>query len=157
MKRGFCSSCYSGLARLGFLLGHLFLIVIRLYWGANLFLIGISKFTQLSQVSDHFKALDLPFPLYTALFVGFIEVLGGISLVLGLFSRFMSLLIMILLWTAYATAHHAALVNIFHNPADFFAQSPFLYLFVATIVFCFGPGWISFDYWRERRYIKSTP
>lgn len=148
---GFFKRSYSGLAQLGTFFGHLLLLIVRLYWGGSLFMVGLGKFANLEKVAAFFDTLHLPFPMATAIFVALVELIGGASLFLGLFSRVMSFLLIILFWTAYILAHTEALLNLFTNPSGFFMQDPFLYLYAATMVFCFGAGFASFDYWLEKK------
>ncbi len=141
----------TALTRAGDGLSHLLLLIIRLYWGSSLVMTGIGKLSHLDKVAGFFASLHLPFPTATAIVVALVELTGGAALFLGLFSRFMSLLLMILFWVAYLTAHIDALMSIFSNPSLFLMQDAFLYLFVATIVFCFGPGIFAIDYWLNRK------
>lgn len=150
MKRSWLQKSYWGLVKTENLFGHFFLLVIRLYWGILLFQIGLSKWTNIGETAEFFTTLQIPLPSFSAWLAGLIELLGGIALVLGLFSRPMTLILVVFFLIAYATAHTAAILNIFVEPAAFTAEHPFLYLFTSLVVLSFGPGFISFDYWIER-------
>jgi putative oxidoreductase len=132
-------------------IGHLLLLVIRLYWGALLILSGLGKLIHVHGVADYFSSLHLPLPLLLAYLTGVIELLGGISLFIGFLSRIFSLLLCILFATAYATAHKEIFSDLWRLPSAFIAQAPFLYLYASLIVLCFGPGLFSIDYWLEKR------
>ena len=151
MERGFWDRGYGGLIRIGTFCGHLLLLIIRLYWGGSLAMTGVGKLMNLEKVTAYFATLHLPMPAAVAIFVAVVELLGGISLFLGLFSRVMSFFLIILFWVAYITAHTESLLNLFNNPNGFFMQDPFLYLYTATLIFCFGAGFVSFDHWLERK------
>lgn len=132
-------------------LGHLLLLLIRLYWGVLFVMVGIGKWINIHPVADFFGGLSIPYPLWSAYLVGTFELLGGLSLILGLFSRLMTIPLIAILAIAYATAHVEALHQFFKNPSLFVAQQPFLYLLAALVVLCFGPGFFSIDYWIEKK------
>lgn len=142
---------YKGLVKGENWLGNVLLLIIRLYWGVLLVITGFGKLMNLQGVGDYFATLHLPLPHATAFIVGTLEIIGGLSLILGLFSRVFSLILVILFLTALATAHKEAFFGIFSNPAEFIKQEPFLYLYASLIVLCFGPGLFSFDHWLEKR------
>jgi putative oxidoreductase len=79
------------------------------------------------------------------------ETVGGLLLILGLASRLIAIPLTVVLCTAYATAHRAALLNIFDDPETFISQPPFNFLVMCLIVFAFGPGKYSLDYLIERK------
>lgn len=153
---GWLKKSYRGLVTGENFLGNFLLLIIRLYWGALFVITGFGKWMHIQHVGEYFAALDIPSPQIAAYFVATLEILGGISLILGLFSRIFSLLLTILLCTAYATAHKEALTHFFTQPSLFITQEPFLYLYAALAVLCFGPGFISIDYWLERRSFGSA-
>src|SRR5881409_3279837 len=62
-------------------------IVIRMMAGAVFFWEGILKFVYANQGVGRFTKLGLPFPVFTANFVGGLEVVGGSLLILGLGTR----------------------------------------------------------------------
>lgn len=138
------------LVHLGKVISHIFLIMIRLYWGSLLAIAGYSKWLSLSATGAFFEHLGFPFPIVTVGFVGLVEMIAGASLVLGLASRFFSLVTIILFTVAYATAHSDTLRVLFTDPSRFTSAAPFLFYYTAFVVFSFGPGALSFDYWFER-------
>lgn len=150
-KNGIFKKSYWGLVQGENFLGNFFLLIIRVYWGGLLIVTGLGKWMNIYGVADYFSSLGLPYPLASAYIVGSIEFLGGLSLFLGLFSRLFSILLVIIFAGAYATAHKEALTDFFTNPSLFIMQDPFHYLAAALIVLCFGPGFISIDYWLEKR------
>lgn len=150
MRQGFFTKSYFGLSQVGLFLGHILLLAVRLYWGGSLVFVGVGKFMNLDGVSSFFQSLGIPFPFLSAIVVAALEVVGGAALFLGLFSRVMSFLLIILFCFALGLAHTEAVANIMDNPGQFFQQDPFLYLYASLLVFCFGTGFASFDYWIER-------
>ncbi|MCH9625539.1 MAG: hypothetical protein S4CHLAM123_07150 [Chlamydiales bacterium] len=148
---GWLKKAYWGLVQGEHFIGHFLLLVIRVYWGGLLVITGLGKWMNIHGVADFFASVDIPFPLFSAYLVATLEVIGGISLFLGLFSRIFSVILTVLFFVAYATAHQEAFVSFFVNPTLFIMQQPFLYLYASLVVMCFGPGFISIDYWIEKR------
>src|SRR5262245_13223426 len=66
-------------------------IVIRLMAGAVFFWEGILKFVYVNQGVGRFTKLGIPFPLVTAPFVGWLEIVGGILVMLGLGTRLITI------------------------------------------------------------------
>jgi len=122
-----------------------FLLVVRLYWGWQFFLTGRGKLLHLDRTVNFFASLNIPAPKLNAVLASCTECTGGILLLLGLFSRFVSPALIAVMCVAYATADSEALHSIFSNPDKFLGADPFLFLFAALIVFVFGPGKISLD------------
>ncbi len=151
MAAGWFKKTHWGLAKGGNWFGQLFLLAIRLYWGVLLVVTGFGKWTKIAQVGDSFANLGIPFPSFSAGLVATVELLGGIALILGLFSRFFALLLSILLIVALSTAHKEGAAQLFTNPTAVFSQAPFTYLMTALTVLSFGPGIFSFDYWFEKK------
>ena len=127
------------------------LLVIRLYWGWHFFLTGKGKLLHLDRTAEYFGTLNIPVPKLNAVMAGGAECLGGLLLVVGLFSRLASVPLIFTLGVAYATAERAALQAIFSDPEKFFAATPFLFLLAVIIVLAFGPGKISVDHLLNRR------
>ncbi len=151
VERGAWSRLYCGIVRGERFLGNFLLLIIRLYWGGLLVLAGLGKIMNAEGVADFFASLGLPAPMFMAYFIGIVEIVGGASLFIGLFSRLFSIMLVILFFAAYATAHQEALISFFTNPNLFIMESPFLYLYASLIVMCFGPGFVSIDYWIGKR------
>jgi putative oxidoreductase len=139
------NSLESFLTKIGSALQAPFLLVIRLYWGWSFAQTGWGKLMNLERTTGYFASLGLPAPKLNALAAGGTECLGGILLLLGLFSRFASPALIFTMLVAYFTAEREALHAIATDPDKFTGAAPFLFLFVALIVFVFGPGKFSLD------------
>ncbi len=63
-------------------------ILLRLMAGGVFFWEGILKFVYTNQGVGRFTKLSMPFPELTANFVGTLEIVGGLFLIFGLFTRF---------------------------------------------------------------------
>jgi uncharacterized membrane protein YphA (DoxX/SURF4 family) len=66
-------------------------MVIRVMAGAVFFWEGILKFVYANQGVGRFTKLGLPFPVFTANFVGGLEIVGGAMLILGIGTRLISI------------------------------------------------------------------
>lgn len=122
-----------------------FLLAVRLYWGWQFTQTGLGKLRHLDKITDFFTSLNIPFPGFNAHFVAGLEFFGGILLILGLFSRPISLLLTGSMFVAYWTADHEALVSIFSDPGKFYTSDAYTFLFAALLILIFGPGLFSLD------------
>ena len=66
------------------------IILIRLMTGGVFFWEGILKFVYTNQGIGRFTKIGIPFPEFSANFVGGFEIIGGLLLMFGLFTRFVS-------------------------------------------------------------------
>src|SRR5207249_10791126 len=66
-------------------------VVIRMMAGAVFFWEGILKFVYANQGVGRFTKLGLPFPVFTANFVGGLEIVGGLLLILCLGTRLITI------------------------------------------------------------------
>jgi putative oxidoreductase len=123
----------------------LFLLIVRLYWGCQLAQNGWGKLHNLDNVTQFFASLNLPVPGPTAFFVASFELVGGILLALGLFSRIAALGIAVDMLVAYVTADREALFAFFSNPGKFYVADPYTFLFAGLLILIFGPGKIALD------------
>lgn len=142
---------YSGFTRFARWLQSPFLLAIRLYWGWQFAQTGWGKLQHIDHVTQFFAGLGLPHPGLLAPFVGCVEFIGGILLILGLASHLTGLVLSINMFVAYWTADHMALHAIFKDPGTFYEADPFTFFFVALIIFVFGAGLFSLDAWITRR------
>lgn len=133
---------YSPFVWIGKLFRSPLLLALRLYWGVEFFITGYGKLTDISKVAGFFSELGIPYPLQNAYAAGSIECFGGLLLIIGLFSRLVSIPLATTMIVAYATAH----TNAFADPATFVEQPPFNFLLTSLIVLAFGPGKFSLDY-----------
>jgi putative oxidoreductase len=122
----------------------LFLFV-RLYWGWEFMEDGWGKLHNLAKVTEYFASLNLPAPAQTALFVSLIELVGGVLLAVGLFSRLTGLVLTVNMLTAYVTGDREALLSVFTAPDKFSAAAPYMYLFASLVILIFGPGKFALD------------
>lgn len=146
-------SCFSGDCRLkstlcGFaeFLQAVLLFAIRLYFGYAFLVVGLGKFTTIENVASFFEKLGIPLSLWNAYLVAGVETIGGLLLILGLWSRQAAAILAVVMVVAFYTAHFEAISNLFSNPAGFVEEAPFKFLLAMLFIFAFGPGRISLDY-----------
>ena len=82
---------------------------------------------------------------------GSTECFGGLLLLIGLFSRVISVPLVFTMVVAYLTADIDKVKGIFQEPDKFVSADPFLFMLTAILVFAFGPGKLSADYLLARR------
>lgn len=137
-------------------LQDIFLLAIRVHWGWGFFQAGLGKFTHFDRSVNYFESLGLPLPYLQVVMAGGVELLGGLLLMVGLGTSWVSVPLLFTMAVAFFLAHYEALRALMLYPKikPFLKAEPFLYMFSTMIVFLFGPGGISFDALRSR-YSKS--
>lgn len=143
---------YAWAVRAASTLQSAFLLFVRVYWGLQLAQNGWGKLHHLPRVAEYFSSLGLPAPGFTATFVASVEFLGGILLAVGLFSRFVGLVLTIDMLMAYIMGDRAALLSIFSDPGKFYVADPYTFLFAALLILIFGPGRYALDTLLLHRY-----
>jgi putative oxidoreductase len=133
-----------------------FLLAVRLYWGWQLAQNGWGKLHNLDNVIQFFTNLGLPAPGPTAIFVASFELVGGIFLALGLFSRIAALGITVDMLVAYVTADREALLAFFSNPGKFYVADPYTFLFAGLLILVFGPGKLALDALFDRILVRPS-
>jgi putative oxidoreductase len=134
-------------AKAGNVLQSPVLLLIRLAWGFQLYESGIGHLTHVEKTAAFFTSLNIPHPVANVYISGSTELAGGILLMLGLFSRFISIPLFFNFCVAYWTASRSEVVNLFHfrNPDDFINDSAFPFLVTSLVILAFGPGFFSLD------------
>ena len=144
------------LTALGNCLQSPLLLLIRLFWGGSFFLTGMGKFMHMQKIVQFFESLGIPFAPFNALLTASVETIGGACLFLGLFSRLASIPLICTMIVAFLTAETEAVRMVFADPQNFIHRDPFSFLFASLLVFVFGPGAISFDFWLWDRKKRSS-
>jgi len=119
----------------------------RIVLGLAFFQAGTGKFRNFDNVVGFFDSLGIPFPAFNAGLVASLETLGGLMLILGLFTRFFASGLAVTMVVALFTAHGSELVSSLSpaaetSPTDITAFT-FL-LFLLWLVF-YGAGRLSLD------------
>jgi putative oxidoreductase len=134
-----------------------FLLLVRLYWGWQFAQSGWGRLHHISQATEFFATLHIPFPGANVVFVSSLEFVGGILLVLGLGSRLISLLLACDMIVAYFTGDPEALHSIFSDPGKFYNADPYTFLFASMMILIFGPGRFALDWLLRRRQKDPAP
>jgi putative oxidoreductase len=121
------------------------LLGIRVYFFWQLYLAGRGKLENIGTPTQFFTRLGIPFPGFTAVFIGSLECFGSLLLIAGLFSRPIALMIFISMTVAYVAGDMEAWSSIISDPDKFIGASPFVYWLTALILLVFGPGLFSLD------------
>jgi putative oxidoreductase len=121
------------------------LLFVRLYWGWQFAQTGWGKLHNQPRVVEFFTSLNIPFPAFNAHFVSGLEFIGGILLILGLFSRPIALLLTCSMFVAFWTAEHDAFLSILSDSEKFYKADAYTFLAAAILILAFGPGLFSLD------------
>ncbi|HTV82011.1 MAG TPA: DoxX family protein [Acidobacteriaceae bacterium] len=128
-----------------------FLLLVRLYWGWQFAQTGWGKLNHLSHVTAFFASLHIPLPGPAAVFISLLEFVGGILLAVGLGTRVTGFLLAVDMFVSYLTTDIAALATILSKPDNLYSDAAYTFLIASLIVFIFGAGRFSLDYWFFRR------
>ena len=132
------------------------LLVVRLYWGWQFAVDGWGKLHNIDRITAYFASLNIPFPSANAHFISWLELVGGILLILGLGSRIIALLLTCNMLVAYWTGDHEALLAVFSDPDKFIAAAPSTFLFASALILIFGAGYLSLDTLLAKRFRERT-
>jgi putative oxidoreductase len=133
----------------------LLLLLIRLYWGYQLGIDGWNKLHNLGRVTDYFTTLNLPMPAQTALFVSLVELIGGTTLAIGLFTRVTAFVLFINMTVAFWAAEKDAFLSVISNPNKFQGASAYNDWFAVLLILILGPGLFAIDTFFRRNSSSS--
>lgn len=128
------------------------LLFVRVTCGWSFFLTGKGKLSHLDATAEFFASLSLPAPHAHAMFVGALEMTGGLFLLGGFFTRMISVPLAATMVVAYATAHRE---EAFVSLSDFTDQAPFSFLVATLVCVAFGAGRLSIDQILQPRIAKK--
>ena len=150
---------YALLAKIGDRAGMLLLLFFRVNWGWQFFVTGKGKLLHHPDIVDFFTSLQLPFPDATAWFVGGVECIGGVLLLVGLATRPVGLVLAVNMIVAYMSVadDRATVFNFFQKQDPFLHADPFFFLLSALLAFCFGGGPASVDAMLAKWLKKRVP
>ena len=153
---------HSWFVKIANLLQSPLLLAIRLYWGWRFSREGWTKLSDIPQTIQNFTGMGVPHPVFNAHFIGLLEAVGGILLILGLASRLIALPLAINMITAFVIADRDALKTIFSDdPSKFYSAAPYTFLFASLLILIFGPGKLSLDtligWYRSKRQKAASP
>ena len=121
--------------------GSLALLVIRLTVGTIFIQSGYGKLTHLAQTTDYFASLHIPMPHVNAIMASATELVGGILMVLGLFTPLAAIPLTFVMIIAIVTAK---LPDV-KEWGDFIRLQEWDYILFFALLFAKGAGRYSLD------------
>ena len=103
---------------------------------------AMQKWSDIDSVATWFGSIGIPLPTFNAYMAATTEIIGVVLLALGLFTRLISIPLMIIMIIAIATVH---LVHGF-SAGDNGFEIPLYYLLFLALFASFGAGKLSLDY-----------
>ena len=125
------------------------LLLLRLVLAYGFFGPAMMKWQNMTAIGDWFKSLGYPAPYLNAYMAGITEILGVILLVLGLGTRFITLLLIFVMFIAITTVHLSHGFEAGNNGFEI----PLYYAIMLFALFAFGPG----KYSLESLLCKNNP
>src|ERR1700757_946100 len=132
-------------------------MVVRLMAGGVFFWEGLLKFVYVNQGVGRFTKIGIPFPEFSAQFVGGFEIVGGLLLILGLFTRLVSIPFVFQMIVAVLSTKVALYLGTSPLPlppappqVGFWAvlheiRSDYAQIMTCLFFICAGPGRLSLD------------
>jgi len=148
-------------------MGPASILLIRLITGAVFFWEGLLKFTYPNQGVGRFTKLGFPFPEYTAHFVGTMEIIGGLLILFGLLTRFITFYFIIQMIVAVLTTKISLYLGTSPLPlppappkVGFWAvlheiRSDYAQIMTSIFLLIEGPGRKSLDYILRKKKLTS--
>ncbi len=128
------------------------IVFIRLAVGLIFFTQGVLKFTDPKMGVERFTRIGFPHPYFTAHFVGTFEIVCGVLVLVGLFTRLAAVPLLIIISTAIVTTKIPELSHA--NQGFWFmisdARTDFAMFCSLLFLIASGPGRISVDANRDR-------
>lgn len=117
------------------------LLAMRLTLAYGFYDPAVGKFSDISGKAEWFASMHYPLPTLSVLLVGALEFVGFFLLMLGFFTRYISIPLMFIMLLAILTVH---LGNGFSAAGGGF-EVPLYYLVMLFVLFSKGPGRYSID------------
>ena len=103
---------------------------------------AMQKWSDIKSVADWFGSMGIPFPTLNAYMAASTELIGVVLLTLGLFTRLISIPLMVIMVVAIVTVHLAHGFAAGNNGFEI----PLYYMLFLAIFASFGAGKFSLDY-----------
>ncbi len=133
--------CYANVEKITNNFQSISLLVARLTMAYGFYTPAMNKWANIENVAGWFGSMGIPLPLLSAYMTAIIEILGVGLLALGLFTRLISIPLIVIMLVAIVTVH---LPNGF-SAGDNGFEIPFYYMLFLMIFTSFGAGKISLD------------
>lgn len=113
---------------------------------------GWGKFQNLDKVSAYFESLGIPWAHLQAPFVSGIELIAGLFLLVGFFTRLSSLPLMAIMLVAIRTAKWEDVTDF----SSLLGVSEFLYIVILLWLVAYGSNFLSVDSYIQRVRIRKS-
>lgn len=120
---------------------HLVFLIIRLLLAYGFAKPALLKINNLSETAKWFMEIHIPLPKLAAYLVSGIEVIGIVLLVLGLFTRYISVLLSLVMLGAILFVHSPNGFSVANNGIEI----PLYYLLFLMLLASYGAGKYSLD------------
>ncbi|MCF6245494.1 MAG: DoxX family protein [Sulfurovum sp.] len=120
---------------------HLIILVVRLVLAYGFTKPALLKINDIHATSKWFESIDIPLHTFFAYFVSGLETIGLILLVLGLFARYISILLAFIMLGAISFVHIQHGFAVANNGIEI----PLYYLLFLSMIVSFGAGKYSLD------------
>jgi len=116
------------------------ILIVRLFAGWFIVRHSLELFNpdQMKQLLDFLVSVKFPFPIFSGYSAKIIELAGGVLLMAGFLTRWVTPLLIIVM---------AGVIYTMNGGSIFDGEDPFLFLLLFAIFFFQGPGRWSLDYW----------
>lgn len=122
-------------------------LVVRVFFGYFWAETGWAKLQNLDGFTQRFMGWGIPFPAFSATLSAWTELIGGIMIMIGLFTRLTAIPMIINMIVAIALV---VIVNV-HGFDELVELDEFVYILIFFWLLMAGPGKVSVDAWLERR------
>jgi len=128
-------------------LGFIAPLATRIVIGLAFFQAGLGKWRHMPNIIQFFDSLGIPMPAFNAYLVASMELVGGLALILGLFTRFFASGLSVTMVVALLTADTADFMASWGSASE---MSPtdvtaFTFLLFLLWLVAYGAGKLSFD------------
>lgn len=134
---GMCQSALDGLGRLAWLAPLLMRLFFGYFWAET----GWAKLHNLDGATQRFIDWGIPYPEFSAAFSASAEFIGGVLLMLGLFTRLISIALIINMIVAIFTVAITKVTGL----DEFIELDEFVYILILFWLLMAGPGTVSVD------------
>ncbi len=152
---------YSTFDRVANNLRSFVLLFIRLCFGWELYVSGRGHLQNVDVMIQRFIEWHVPFPHINVYISAYTEMIGGMAMLFGVFSRLVAVPLTVNFIVAYLTASRDTVIHLLHGPDrlkavdDFTGDTAFFFLVAALVILAFGPGKASIDYLLSRTLFKK--
>jgi putative oxidoreductase len=147
MKNAICQHAASACRLAICAVGRIAPLVTRIVVGQAYAITGLGKLQNIPRTTEYFAGLGIPMPEVNAVFVGCVELVGGLALILGLGTRAFAALLASTMVVALMTGDRADFLGGFaiSPEKNLIDISAFAYLLFLLWLIAHGPGRLSLD------------